>query len=160
MANMDFLVVPLGTYIANHLKFGEELDKEPLVFATNYFLKEEGKFLNEKVDKKVWIMWMEGRVHNEYDAIETPIGFIPKYEDLKELFKQIFDREYTNENYEKQFSVRITKWLSKMDRIEEIYGAEEEIPQIFHDHLEQQRTRLNEAKEKFGKDVVSPFDFN
>ena len=159
MANMDFLVVPLGTYIANHLKFGEELDKEPLVFATNYFLKEDGKFMNEKVDKKVWLIWMDGRVHNEYDAIETPIGFIPKYEDLNELFKQIFDREYTKEDYEKQFSVRIIKWLDKMDRIEKIYGAEEEIPKIFHDHLEQQRTRLNEAKEKFGKDVISPFEF-
>lgn len=159
MANMDFLTVPLGVYIKNHLKFGDDLSKEPLVFATNYFLKEDGKFLNEKVDKKVWLMWAEGRVHNEYSAIETPIGHIPKYDDLKALFKQIFDRDYTNEDYEKQFSVKVDKWLAKMDRIEEIYKAEEEIPKVFHDHLEQQRTRLNEAKSKFGKDVISPFDF-
>ncbi len=159
MANMDFLTVPLGVYIKNHLKFGDDLSKEPLVFATNYFLKEDGKFLNEKVDKKVWLMWAEGRVHNEYEAIETPIGHIPKYDDLKGLFKQIFDKDYTKEDYEKQFSVRVDKWLAKMDRIEEIYKAEEEIPKVFHDHLEQQRTRLKEAKEKFGKDDISPFDF-
>ncbi len=159
MANMDFLTVPLGTYIQNHLKFGEDLDKEPLVFATNYFLKEEGKFLNEKVDKKVWLIWMEGRVHKEYEAIETPIGYIPKYGDIKALFKQIFDRDYTKEDYEKQFSIRVEKWLDKMDRIEEIYKAEEEIPDVFHNHLEQQRKRLEEAKEKFGKEEISPFDF-
>ena len=35
----------LSKYIKNHLKFGEELDKPPLVFATNYFLQENGKFL-------------------------------------------------------------------------------------------------------------------
>jgi len=31
-------------------KLGEKLDKKPLIFYTNYFLKEDGKFLNEKVD--------------------------------------------------------------------------------------------------------------
>ncbi len=159
MANMDFLTLPLGTYIKNHLKFGDDLDKQPLIFATNYFLKEENKFMNEKVDKKVWLMWMDGRVHNEYGSIETPIGFIPKYDDIKELFRQIFDKEYAKEDYEKQFSIRITKWLDKLDRIEEIYKAEEEMPDVFHDHLNQQRTRLKEAKEKYGKDIISPFDF-
>ena len=156
---MDFLVVPLGTYIKNHLKFGEELDKEPKVFATNYFLKEGGKFLNEKVDKKIWLLWSEGRVHNEYDAIETPIGLIPKYEDVKTLFKQVFSKDYSEEEYIKQFSIRTTKWLDKMNRIEAIYKAEEEIPQIFHDHIEQQRTRLKKAAEKLGKEVISTFDF-
>ncbi|GAH64471.1 unnamed protein product, partial [marine sediment metagenome] len=74
MANLDFLVVPLGRYIQNHIRFGEGLSKAPLVFATDYFLKEDGNYLNEKVDKKVWLLWMEGRVHKEYDALETPIG--------------------------------------------------------------------------------------
>ncbi|MBD3164453.1 phosphoenolpyruvate carboxykinase (GTP) [Candidatus Woesearchaeota archaeon] len=159
MANMDFLVVPLGVYIKNHLKFGEDLDKEPLVFATNYFLKKDGKFVNEKVDKKVWLMWMDGRIHNEYSAIETPIGYIPKYEDLKSLFKQVFGREYKKEDYEFQFSIRAERWLHKMDRIEEIYKAEEEIPKIFHDHIEAQRKRLKDAQQKYGKEDISPFDF-
>ena len=156
---MDFLVIPLGVYIKNHIKFGESLDKPPLIFSTNYFLKEEGKFLNEKVDKKVWLMWMEGRVHNEYEAIETPIGFIPKYNDLKKLFRQIFDKKYTKEEYEKQFAIRIIKWLDKMERVEEIYKAEEVVPEAFNKHLEQQRKRLEEAKQKYGKDVISPFEF-
>jgi phosphoenolpyruvate carboxykinase (GTP) len=159
MANMDFLVVPLGTYIQNHIKFGESLDKCPQVFATNYFLKENGKFLNEKVDKKVWLMWMEGRVNNEYQVIETPIGLIPKYEDLKELFQQIFNKEYSKEQYDKEFSIRINNYLEKMTRIEEIYKAEEDIPEIFHTHLEQQRQRLRETREKYGKDVILPSDF-
>ena len=106
MANLDFLVVPLGLYIENHMKLGERLDKKPLIFYTNYFLKQDGKFLNEKVDKKIWILLAEGRVHDEYGAIETPIGLIPKYEDLQALFKQVFNRDYTKEEYEKQFSMR------------------------------------------------------
>lgn len=52
-------------------------------FATSYFIKDaDGKFLSEKVDKKVWLDWTDGRVHGEYAAIGTPIGKIPLYEDL------------------------------------------------------------------------------
>jgi hypothetical protein len=29
---------------------------------------------------------------------------------------------------------------------------------MFHKHLEQQRERLKKAQEKFGKDVISPFE--
>lgn len=159
MANLDFLVVPVGVYIKNHLAFGASLDKEPKVFATNYFLKEEGKFLNEKIDKKVWLMWMEGRVHNEYDTIETPIGLLPLYEDLERLFMQIFKRKYTKEDYEKQFSIRVEYLIRRLERIEKIYLEEQDIPKIFHNHIEQQRERLLDAKIKFGKEVISPFDF-
>ncbi len=159
MANMDFLVVPLGLYIKNHLKFGEDADKLPLIFSTNYFLKDEhGKYLNDKTDKKVWILWAEGRVHHEYGAIETPIGFIPKYEDIKALFKNIFDKNYTKEQYEKEFSIRTDKLLSKLDRIEAIY-KQEEVPEEFSRHISQQRDRLMETKARFKKDVISPFDF-
>lgn len=158
MSNIEFLTVPLGVYIKNHLKFGEDLDKAPRIFATNYFLKEKGEFLNSKLDKKVWLKWMEGRVHDEYKAIETPIGFIPEYEDLKRLFKIVFNKEYSKEDYEKQFSIRIKKLVERLDRIEKVYKEEENIPEIFHKHTEQQRERLIEAREKFGKEVISPFE--
>ena len=112
-----FLVIPEGKYIKNHLEFGNKLKKKPFVFATNYFLKENGKYLNAVLDKKIWLLWMEGRVHGEYDAIETPIGFIPEYEDLKNLFKKVFDKNYSEEDYQKQFEIRTDKWLSKMERM-------------------------------------------
>ncbi len=159
MANLDFLVIPLGMYIENHLKFGEVLDKVPLIFSTNYFLKDkDGNFFNAKTDKKVWLLWAEGRVHNEYEAIETPIGFIPKYEDLKKLFIDVFQKEYTKEQYEQQFTIKIPKLLSKLDRIEEIY-KEEEVPEKFQKHIQQQRERLIEAKRKFDEDEISPQRF-
>lgn len=159
MANLDFLVIPLGFYIKNHLKFGENVSKPPKIFATNYFLKENGKFISQKVDKKVWLMWMEGRVNNEYDAIETPIGFIPKYDDLQNLFKNIFSKEFSREEYEKLFSIKIQKFLEQLDRIEAIYRNEEGVPEVFHTHIHQQAERLMLARKKYAKDVISPFDF-
>ncbi|MHB8137119.1 MAG: phosphoenolpyruvate carboxykinase (GTP) [Smithellaceae bacterium] len=160
MANLDFLVVPLGTYLTNHLKFGDRLAVKPLVFSTNYFLKENGKFLNEKVDKKVWLMWMEGRVHGEYEAIETPIGYIPKYEDIAKLFIQIFGKKFTREDYNKQFSIRVDKFLEKLVRVEKAYAEEENIPEEFHAMMVMLRNRLNAAKEKSGKSVILPGEFD
>jgi len=80
MANLDFVSVPFKTYIENHLKFADGLKEVPKIYATNYFLKDEsGNYLNSKLDKKVWILWAEGRVHHEFEAIKTPVGRIPKY---------------------------------------------------------------------------------
>lgn len=159
MANLDFLVIPLGTYIENHLKFGLLLDKPPRIFATNYFLKENGEFLNRRADKKAWLAWMEARVHNECNAIETPIGLIPRFEDLKELFKMLFNREFAEKDYERQFSIRAKKLLERLDRIEGIYRAETNVPEVFKQHIGQQRRRLLEAVEKHKKEVILPSDF-
>ncbi len=159
MSNIEFLTVPLGVYIQNHIAFGEKLDLPPLIFATNYFLKEDGNFLNHKVDKKVWVLWMEGRVHGEFGAITTPIGFLPKYEDVSKLFKEVFSKDYTKEQYERQFSIRIRSLLDKLDRIEAILRAEPAIPEPFYSHLAQQRERLTQVRQKFGKDTISPFEF-
>jgi phosphoenolpyruvate carboxykinase (GTP) len=158
MANLDFIVIPLGLYIKNHLAFGEKLDKVPKIFHTNYFLKEDGKYLNGMLDKKVWLLWMDGRVNNEFGAIETPIGMIPKFEDIKKLFKEVLDKEYSKEDYEQQFSIRIAKLLEKIERMNPIFADEEELPKVFIEHMEQEKERLLKAKEKYGKEVISPFD--
>lgn len=158
MSNIEFLTVPLSTYIENHLKFGKSLEKKPLIFSTNYFLKENGKYLNDKLHKKVWILWMEGRVHGEYGAIETPIGYLPKYEDLKTLFQEVFDKDYTKEEYEKQFSIRITGIQDKLDRMEKTFKEEDNIPEEFFTQLNEQRQRLKDLEKRFGKQVISPFE--
>jgi phosphoenolpyruvate carboxykinase (GTP) len=159
MSNMDFLVIPLGVYIKKYLKFGDDLAHPPSIFATNYFLKKDGKFLNSKLDKKIWLMWAEGRVHGEYEAVETPVGYIPKHKDLERLFKEILGKDYTVEDYTAQFAVRIKKYLEKLDRVEAIYKEEANIPEMFNNQLEEQRQRLIDCKERFGVDTVSPFEF-
>ncbi len=162
MANLDFIVVPLSDYLKAHFKFGKKFSKPDLVqiFSTNYFLKDEnGKFFDDKVDKKVWLTWAEGRIHGEYDAIETPIGYIPKYEDLKVLFDKIFQKEYSKEKYEKEFAIRITKWLEKLNRVEKSFESEENMPQEFYDELNALRNRLLAAKEKYQAEIIPPSSF-
>jgi phosphoenolpyruvate carboxykinase (GTP) len=158
MANMDFVIVPLSRYLTNHIKFGNKLKRCPKVFSTNYFLKNaDGQYMNEKTDKRIWALWAEGRVHGDYDAIETPIGYIPKYEDLKTLFDGAFDdRNYTLEEYNEQFAIRTDKYLEKMDRMEELFSTEENMPEEFWAVLKSQRENLKTLAAKFGKAVIAP----
>lgn len=158
MANKDFISVPLATYLENHIKFADGLKEVPTIFATNYFLKnEEGKYLNGKLDKLIWILWAEGRVNGDYDAIETPIGRIPKYEDLKALFKEHLNYDYTEEEYNEQFAIRITKYLEKMDRMTKAF-SHIKLPEAFAAEMEAQIKRLEAAKATYG-DVATPDQF-
>ena len=160
MANMDFVIVPLARYLGNHLAFGRRLQKTPRVFATNYFLKNEtGKYLNGIMDKRVWALWAEGRVHGDFDAIQTPIGYLPLYEDLKYLFAQAFEgRDYTRAEYIEQFSLRVAKYLEKFERMETLYNQEPDMPGEFWAELKSQRAGLLELREKFEEDVISPLE--
>jgi len=159
MANLDFISVPFKTYIKNHLKFAQGLKEVPKIYATNYFLKDEsGNYLNSKLDKKVWVLWAEGRVHGEFEAIETPVGRIPKYEDLKTLFIRKLNKDYTKAEYLQQFSLRVTKYLEKMERMSKIF-EKVEMPAAFREELKAQTERLRETRAKFGEDIISPFQF-
>jgi len=156
MANLDFLSIPIGKYIKNHLDFAKCLKKPPRIFGVNYFLKDEGRnYLTGMLDKRVWLKWMERRVHNELGAIRTPIGLLPQYEDLKRLFSEVLDKDYSEKDYEKQFTLRLPENITKVERIEEIYRKLPDIPPILFECLEAQKKRLQKARKEYG-DYVPP----
>ena len=93
------------------------------------------------------------------DAIRTPTGFIPKYQDLKSLFKKIFNKSYPEKDYIKQFTIRAPENLIKIDRIIEIYKSRvHDTPEILFRMLEEQRERLKNAKAKYS-DYILPDKF-
>ncbi|GAG92334.1 unnamed protein product, partial [marine sediment metagenome] len=159
MSNLDFLSVPIGKYLQMHLDFGGKLAAPPIIFSVNYFLKDkDGKFLNEKNDKSVWMKWMELRIHKEVIAIETPTGYIPEYKDLKLLFKEHLNKEYTAADYEEQFKLRIPELIQKNERIEHIYKKISNIPPVLFQTLEEQKKRLEKTKSQYGE-YISPLIF-
>lgn len=157
MANLDFLSVPVGKYIQMNLDFEKGLKKSPRIFSVNYFLRDkDGRFLNERNDKQVWFKWMELCVNNDVDVIETPTGMMPKYDNLKRLFKEVLNKDYTEEDYIKQFTIRIPENLSKIERVRKFYETQvSDTPKVLFDVLEEQKQRLLKAKEKYS-DYISP----
>ena len=161
MSIQDFISIPLGKNVHNNLEFGRKLKKQPIIFGVNYFLKENsnGKYVNSPQDKHVWVKWMELRVHKEVDAVETPTGYIPKFEDLRRLFKEVLNKNYSKEDYVKQFTIRIPENLAKIERVSKFYQENvTDTPLELFGILYLQRQRLAEAKQKFG-DYISPEKF-
>jgi len=160
MANMDFVSYPLGTYTMNNIKFGESVKDVPKVFSNNYFMRDEnGKFMTSKLAKKVWLHWAEGRVHGEYEALDTPTGKIPLYEDLKALFKEHLDEDFSKEKYDYLFTFRCTKWVDKLERTKAYYKKmDPNTPQEIFDYWDAAIAKINKAKEKYG-DLILPGAF-
>ncbi len=159
MSIQDFVAIPLGKYIRNNLEFGKKLKRPPLVFGVNYFLRDkDGKFVNGVQDKHVWIKWMELRVHGEAGCIQTPTGYIPCYEDLKKLFKETLKKDYPQDDYVRQFTIRIVENLAKLERVEKFHHQNvADAPAELFRVLDQQRHRFETAKKKYG-DYISPLD--
>ena len=164
-ANAAFIPGSLGEYMDAQFKFfgSKSIDdaKRPVMAGLNYFLTHEArggsgkKLLGEKRDVKAWLAWLERWTHNEVEAIRTPIGMLPKYDDLKRFFKERINKNYTEDLYTMQFSLYIDKIVARIDLQIEAYGKEEHIPARLFEILKEERRGLIALKEKYGP-VVTP----
>jgi len=156
-ANEPFIPGPLADYMGAQFMFfnSDKLKSKPIMAGLNYFLThgarggEGAKLLGEKRDVKVWLGWLELRAHGDIDAIETPIGFIPRYEDLKELFAKI-GKEYPKELYDKQFAFYVDNIIARIDLQEGVYREEKNIPAKLFEIYGEQRKGLEALKTKYG----------
>lgn len=158
-ANAPFIPGALADYMKAQFTFFNSgkftAATRPLMAGLNYFLSKENRggegpeLLGEKKDVKVWLGWLELFAHGDVDAITSPIGFLPKYEDLAKLFKSI-DKPYSKELYDMQFSLYIDKIIARIDLQREAYSKEADIPQTLFDVYESQKNELLQLKEQFG----------
>ncbi len=166
-ANAPFIPGSLGDYMDAQFKFFSSdkiaKDKKPILAGLNYFLTEEArggnskKLLGEKRDVKVWMNWLERHANNDVEVIETPIGNLPKYKDLKDLFKSIINKEYPEELYAKHFSLYLDNILARNELQTEAYKKEDNIPEKLFEVLKEQKEGLTALKEKYGP-IVKPSD--
>ncbi len=164
-ANQPFIPGPLADYMQAQIDFfnNDKLAAQPIMAGLNYFLTEGArsgdpsntKLLGEKKDVNPWLSWLELRANNDVKAIDTPIGFLPLYEDLKKIFKENIDKEYSEELYNKQFSLYIDNIEARIALQTEAYKKEDNFPGILFEIYEAQKKALDELKAKYGS-IVTP----
>jgi phosphoenolpyruvate carboxykinase (GTP) len=164
-ANAPFIPGPLADYMKtqftffNSPKFNDA--GRPILAGLNYFLTHEARggegkqLLGEKRDVPVWLSWLAKFAHGEVEAIETPIGMIPKYEDLKQLFSSLIKKEYPRELYDKQFALYTDKILARIELQREAFGKEKNLPAKLFEVYDEWTKGLLALKEKHGP-VVAP----
>ncbi len=160
-ANEPFIPGPLADYMDAQFKFfnSDKLVDKPIIAGLNYFLTHAARgsdgsgLLGEKRDVKVWLGWLELYAHGDIGAIETPIGFIPRYTDLKTLFDGI-GKEYPKSLYDMQFAFYIDNIIGRIDLQQAAYKKEENVPAQLYEVYQEQREGLEALKAKYGP-VVS-----
>ncbi len=85
MAMLPFCRYHMGDYFKHWIEMGEKLgDKAPGIFHVNWFkTDDEGHFIWPGFGDNMRVLdWIIERVEGNADAVETPIGFEPKAEEI------------------------------------------------------------------------------
>lgn len=147
MAMKPFIGYNVGDYWAHWLEMGEKLgDKAPKIFNVNWFKKDEnGNFLWPGFGDNMRVLdWIIKRCEGTVDAVETPIGYIPKKEDIN---LEGIEDEVTPEILDKLLDVDTDLWkkeIAEMRRYykEDIADKGGKIPAALYEVLDKIEARL------------------
>jgi phosphoenolpyruvate carboxykinase (GTP) len=125
MAMLPFCGYHMGDYFRHWLKVQRLLTETPRVFHVNWFRKDsEGKFIWPGFRENMRVLkWIVDRAHGRAVGRETPIGWMPRYEDI-EWAGLSFPKEKFNELQ----AFERGSWRSEVVSHEELFID-------LHDHL-------------------------
>jgi len=150
MAMKPFCGYNYGDYFAHWLSFDQSSAKLPKVFHVNWFRKgKDGKFLWPGFGDNMRVLeWMLKRVAGEANAVETPIGNLPREEDLNleglNLIDGALDELFRVDNGEwREEEAAISEYLAS-------YGSH--LP----DALKAEQQRVADALDAAAEPVAAP----
>lgn len=120
MAMLPFCGYHMGDYFAHWLEMGEKLgDKAPKIFNVNWFrTDDEGHFIWPGFgDNMRVLMWIVDRCNGKANAVETPIGYEPKPEDIN-----ITGLDIDLDTVKDLLNVDIDLWKEEAKGIHEFYA--------------------------------------
>ena len=139
MAMLPFCGYNMGDYFAHWLEMGKKIPHQPKIFNVNWFrTDDEGHFIWPGFgDNMRVLMWILDRCEGKADAVETPIGYVPKAEDIN-----IEGLDIDRETVEGLLEVDKEIWSKEAEGITEFYSKFDRLPKELAHQLEMLKERL------------------
>ena len=114
-AMLPFCGYNMGDYFKHWIDMGKRATDAPKIFYVNWFTKRaDGSFIWPGYGENIRVLeWMVKRCIGTHDAIPTPIGYVPYYEDLN-----LKGLSLSYSNLEALFLLDKRKWIEEMKRRE------------------------------------------
>jgi phosphoenolpyruvate carboxykinase (GTP) len=95
MAMLPFCGYNLGDYFQHWLKIGRKLSELPLIFKVNWFNKDEkGRYIWPGYGDNLRVLkWIFERVRGRASAVESPLGLMPRFEDIERAGLSLSDEQ-------------------------------------------------------------------
>ncbi|MBP1605103.1 MAG: Phosphoenolpyruvate carboxykinase [Acidobacteria bacterium] len=118
MAMLPFCGYNMGDYFRHWLKMGKRLKEVPRIFHVNWFRKNaEGQFIWPGYGENMRILkWIVDRVASGAPAKETPIGWVPRYEDI---FWEGID--FSRERWDEVMAIDREAWKAQTLQHQELF---------------------------------------
>ena len=141
MAMLPFCGYNMGDYFAHWLEMGEKLgDKAPKIFNVNWFRTDDkGNFVWPGFGDNMRVLnWIIDRCEGKADAVETPIGYVPRPEDI-----DLTDLDMDIETLKSILKVDKDVWEKEAAEIEEHYKKfGDKLPAALREQLENLKKSL------------------
>ncbi len=145
MAMIPFCGYNMADYFQHWLDMGKKCKNRPKIFNVNWFrTDDEGNFLWPGFGDNMRVLdWILARCEDAVDAVETPIGYMPKPEDIN-----LEGLDMTIEDLNKILDCDKKVWKAEADDIENFYATKfnNELPKELLAELKKLKKNLNKRK--------------